>query len=108
MKVDSANNELLSTKVGDDKTCDNVINIFQSSGRRMHLSRNPIHNYFSFDDLLEKSICKTCGMDLIGKNPTALTRHIRAKHENEYEKFVVEFNAEATRKLLVSKFINEK
>ncbi len=68
----------------------------RNSGRK---KVSAIWNYFTFNNVINKSTCKSCDYSLSKGNPTNLMTHLRTQHKELYNKFEAE---EKERKRILS------
>jgi hypothetical protein len=85
----SENSDILMEEIHDET---NEL-LASASNKRSMVSKNPIHNYFTYDSVANESSCNYCPSKIKKKFPTNLEKHLRSKHPNEFKKFQLEKQA---------------
>lgn len=64
----------------------------EREGERMSLRKykNPVNNYFIYNDDIRKSTCKICYFDMAGRHSENLMRHLKRKHPLTYSQVMIE------------------
>lgn len=57
------------------------------------MSKNPVHNSFSYNAQTNVSICKACKIEMKGKHTENLVRHMKRKHADIAERIFSEITA---------------
>ncbi|EDV92064.1 GH24249 [Drosophila grimshawi] len=52
--------------------------------------KNPVKNYFIYNDEIRKSTCKVCYFDMAGRHSENLMRHLKRKHPSTYAEVMLE------------------
>lgn len=52
--------------------------------------KNPVNNYFIYNDDIRKSTCKICYFDMAGRHSENLMRHLKRKHPLTYTQVMIE------------------
>lgn len=56
----------------------------------MRKYKNPVNNYFIYNDDIRKSTCKICYFDMAGRHSENLMRHLKRKHPLTYSQVMIE------------------